>query len=165
MNVLPIYWLQKVSTQPLTWSSSRPMSYFNDFLSLKKGIWTTFKADVFLFTLLHFSTAIAETLWTQEQRYTIRFLKKKNQKSSRSYIQMKPVYIHTHIPFYRVRVFPTRDTSCALAAWRSRHSIRLRNRRLGFETRQGIRCLGRTLNCCCVYVIDLLCIFVCLLDK
>jgi hypothetical protein len=93
------------------------------------------------------------------------FLKKKNQKSSRSYIQMKPVYIHTHIPFYRVRVFPTRDTSCALAAWRSRHSIRLRNRRLGFETRQGIRCLGRTLNCCCVYVIDLLCIFVCLLDK
>jgi hypothetical protein len=31
----------------------------------------------------------------------------------------------------------------------SGHRIRLRNRRLGFESRQGTRFLGRTWQCCC----------------
>jgi hypothetical protein len=40
---------------------------------------------------------------------------------------------------------------CALAAWRSGHLILLCNRRLGFESRQGIRFLGK------IYIAMLLC--------
>jgi hypothetical protein len=50
----------------------------------------------------------------------------------------------------------------ALAAWRSGHRIRLRNRRPGFESRQGVRFLGKTSEFCYVCILDSICI-VCVL--
>jgi hypothetical protein len=38
------------------------------------------------------------------------------------------------------------SSALALAAWRSRHRIRLKIRSPGFESRQGIRFLGRHSN-------------------
>jgi hypothetical protein len=41
--------------------------------------------------------------------------------------------------------------------WQSRHRIRLRSRRPGFESRQGIRFFRKPEQCCCVCTIDLIC--------
>jgi hypothetical protein len=51
-----------------------------------------------------------------------------------------------------------------LAAWCSRHRIRLGNKIPWFESRRGIRFIRKSWQCCCVCTIDLTCI-VCVLTK
>jgi hypothetical protein len=48
-----------------------------------------------------------------------------------------------------------------LGAWRSGHRFSLRDRRPGFEPRQGIRFLEKTEQCCCVFLLNMYALFVC----
>jgi hypothetical protein len=48
----------------------------------------------------------------------------------------------------------------AMALWRCGHYIRLMSRRLGFETCQGLRFFGKTLQRCCVSLTYMHCVCV-----